>query len=105
MRQQAKRWRPAALSAGVGLGLWIGAMAQVPAPVAAAPSRPSPSPQPMVATASLMPEAAAIHPAEGSQEAILRELDQAPFLPPEIFSELPYSVPAPIIGGLGVEVE
>lgn len=78
--------------AAVGLGAVL---------LAYAPSlraEPLEAPKARVATASLSP-------AEQSQEALMRELAQPPFLPPEVFTDLQYAVPAPIIGGLGVEVE
>lgn len=73
----------------LAVGLWIGAIA--PGSELRAPAS--------------RPASTSVEPAERSQEALLRELAQPPFLPPEIFGDLPYAVPAPIIGTLGVEVE
>lgn len=81
--------------AGPGLALGLaGALLLLPA----AHAEPIEANGTRVATAS-------VSPVEQSQEALLRELAQPPILPPEMFSELQYVLPAPIIGGLGVEVE
>lgn len=93
-RARTGRW--IALALALGMGAVVGAAAPVaagvPSPVPAGPIS-----GPVASTS--------VTPMEQSQEALLRELAQPP-LPPEIFSELmPYSLPVPIIGGLGVEVE
>lgn len=98
MGQRAKRGTHAGLWGGVGLGIWIGAIA--PASLAAT-ATPSPPFSPSVSQAA----STSVTPAEGSQESLMRELAQPPFFPTEIFSDLPYAVPAPVMGGLGVEIE
>lgn len=79
------------------MALWLGA-------IAGTAHAASPAPRPSRVT--LTREATvSVAPAEQSQEALLRELAQPSFLPPMFFTELLYTAPTPIVGGLGVEVE
>lgn len=96
MRERSTRGGGPGPLVSLGLGLGIGASVLTTGPGARAETRQPPP------TELSSPSAA---PAERSQEAILRELAEAPFLPPEIFTDLLYAAPAPVIGGLGVEVE
>lgn len=96
MRERSTRGGGPGQRASLGLGLGIIASVLTAGPAVFAETRQPPP------TEVASPSAA---PAERSQEAILRELAEAPFLPPEIFTDLLYAAPAPVIGGLGVEVE
>lgn len=96
MRKRSTRgWVPGPLGS-LGLRLGIGAIVLTAALDARSETRQAPPTQ--VASSSVAPE-------ERSQEVLLRELAQPPFLVPETFTDLLYAMPPPVIGGLGVELE
>lgn len=96
MQERSTRGRGLGPLANLGLGLALGAIVLAGARFARAETRPAP-PAPVASTSVVMEER--------SQEALARELTRPPFLPPETFTDLMNAVPAPVFGGLGVEVE
>lgn len=94
MNERSTRGRGLGPLWNLGLGLALGAIVLTGARLAHA----EPPPAPPVASTSVVME-------ERSQEALARELARPPVLPPEIFTDLMNAVPAPVFGGLGVEVE
>lgn len=96
MNERSSRGRGLGPLENLGLGLALGAIVLMGARLAHA--EPRPAPPAMVASTSVVME-------ERSQEALARELTRPPLLPPEAFTDLMNAVPAPVFGGLGVEVE
>lgn len=93
--QRSTRGRVPGLQVILGFGLAIGAIVLTGARLVHAETVLAPA----------TPAGSTSVPVELRSQEVLSDPAQPPFLPPETFTDLLNAVPAPVVGGLGVEIE